>query len=191
MTNWIAAVRKHEIADVSEISKSYLISELSKAVNEKDGRSSFADKLRDVLDKLENGELDGLTKLISLDYRKNGVHHHLTELSKWYKIEALIDRIYLTKTNEKENVALANLSPPWNLGSLVRKIRTTDREDLEEEGLGAFLSRGDFSNEPPIAIYRNVDNERRIELIDGLHRTPSLFVGNEEQYLALYLGRND
>ena len=67
MTDWIAAVRKHELVDVLEIEMSYLISELSKAVNEKDGRSSFEEKLRDFLDKLDSAELDGLTKLISSD----------------------------------------------------------------------------------------------------------------------------
>lgn len=69
MTDWIAAVRKHVLVDVSEIRKSYLISELSKSVKEKDERSSIEEKLRGFLDRLESGELDGLTKLISVDYR--------------------------------------------------------------------------------------------------------------------------
>lgn len=181
----------HEPVDVSEIKKSYLISELSKAVGEKDARLSFVEKLGDCLDKLDSGELDGLTKLISTEYRKNAVYQQLMSHFDWYRIEADIDHIFLTETNDKENAALATLSPPWNLGSLVKKIRATDREDLEKVGLGDFLGKGDFPNEPPIAICENVDNEHRIKLIDGMHRTPSLFMGNEDQYLTLHVGRNN
>lgn len=191
MTDWITAVRKHDPVDVSEVKKSYLISELSKTSKDKDRRSSFEEKLRDFLDKLESGELDGLAKLISMDYRKNAVYRHLTKHSRWYKIEAHIDHIYLTETNEKESAVLVTLSPPWNLGSLVKRIRITVREDLEREGLGDFLGKGDLTKELPIAVYKNENEVPRIELIDGMHRTPSLFIENDEEYLTLYLGRND
>lgn len=189
MTDWIKAVRTHELVDVSQIKKSYLISELSKAVKERDERMSFEPKLKDFLDNLESSELDGLTKLISSDYRDNAVYRKLEKYPKWYKCEVHIDHIYLTETNPKEQVGLEKLE--WNLGKLVRKIRTTEAEDLEKVGLGDFLGKGDLSRELPIAIYRNENENPRIEFTDGMHRTPSSFSRNEDEYLTHYLGRND
>lgn len=190
MTDWIKAVRTHELVDVSIIKKSYLISELSKAVNTRDERLSFEPKLKDFLNNLEIGELDGLTKLISSeDCRDNAVYRKLKKYPKWYKCEVHIDHIYLTKTNPKEQAGLEKLER--NLGELVRKIRTTEAEDLEKEGLEDFLGKGDLSRELPIAIYRNENENPRIEFTDGMHRTPSSFSRNEDEYLTLFLGRND
>lgn len=73
----------------------------------------------------------------------------------------------------------------------MERIRTTDREDLVKEGLEDFLGKGDLTNELPIAVYENENEDSKIELIDGMHRTPSLFIGNEEKYLTLDAGRND
>ena len=186
MMDWNKAVRRHEPVDVSEIKTSYLILELSKAVDNLDRRLSFVEKLRDFLDNLEDSELDGLTKLISSEYRKNAVYQQLKNHSNWYRIDAHIDHIYLTKTNVEENNVLKGLDPPWNLGSLVKRIG-----EGKTEGLGDFLGKGDLTRELPIAIYRNQSEDSKIELIDGMHRTPSLFKGNEEKYLTLYIGRND
>ena len=190
-TDWNNAVRRHELVDVSEIKMSYLISELSKAVEDLDRRLSFVEKLGDFFDKLESGELDALTRLVSSEYRKNAVYQQLMNHSNWYRIDAHIDHIYLTQTNEKEKNALNALVPPRNLGSLVKKIEVTNPEELKTEGLEDFLCKGDLTKELPIAIYRNESEDSKIELIDGMHRTPSLFIGNEQKYLTLYIGRNN
>lgn len=182
MTDFIAGVTKRRKVNVSEIQKSYIISELSKAVSEKDERSSFVEKLKYFLDPLFKSEIRGLTKILS-DYRGNAVYRYTTVDLDWYEIEVRIENIYLTSTNPEENVILRGLSPSWNLACLIEKIQKGETEGLEH-----FLDNGVRIGELAIAVYKKENDESKIELIDGMHRTPPLIIRNGQKNLVLYLG---
>ncbi|MDP2638426.1 MAG: hypothetical protein Q8P26_05180 [Candidatus Levybacteria bacterium] len=186
MADFIAGVTKKRKVDVSEVQNSYIISELSKAVREKDRKISFIKKLAAFLDTLDTKEIIDLTGLISNDYRKNVVHSYTTKDGlEWYEVEAPVDQVYLTPTNEKESAILANLSTPWNLKSLIEKIQKGETEGLED-----FVDKGVEITELPIAVYvkREEKEEPKIELIDGIHRTPPALTKSKSETLNLYLG---
>lgn len=186
MTDFIAGVTKKRKLDVSEVQRSYIISELSKAVSGKDRKISFVKKLVAFLNTLDVNEIVDLTGLLSNDYRKNAIHSYTTKTDfEWYEVEAPVDKVYLTPTNEKEGTILESLSSPWNLKSLIEKIQKG-----ETEGLKDFLDKGMEIAELPIAVYvkRKENEEPEIELIDGIHRTPSTLTRNKSESLNLYLG---
>jgi len=186
MTDFIAGITKKRKVDASEIQRSYIISELSKAVNEQNKRTSFIKKLVAFLDTLDANEIANLAGLLSNDYRKNAVHSYTTNTNfEWYEVEARIDKVYLTPTNEKENAILMSLPAPWNLKSLVEKI-----QKRETEGLKDFLDKGVEIAELPIAVYEKEDksSESKIKLIDGIHRTPPALAESKNETLNLYLG---
>lgn len=187
MTDFIAGVTKKRKVDVSEIHRSYIISELSKAVSGQDERPSFVKKLVTFLDTLDTKEIIDLTGLISNDYRKNAVHSYTTKTDfEWYEVDTPVNKVYLTPTNEKENAVLASLPSPWNLKSLIEKIQKG-----ETEGLGDFLDKGVEMAELPIAVYvkRKENEEPKIELIDGIHRTPPALARRKSETLNFYLGK--
>lgn len=186
MTDFITGVTKKRKADVSEIHRSYIISELSKAVSEQDRRTSFVKKMMVFLENLDTKEIIDLSGLISNDYRKNSVYSYTTKTDfEWYEIEAPVDNVYLTPTNEKESAILANLPIPWNLKSLIDKIQKGETDGLED-----FLDKGVELSELPIAVYGKINGkeELKIKLIDGIHRTPPALAKNKSKILNLYLG---
>lgn len=186
MTDFITGITTKRRVDVSEIQRSYILSELSKAVSEKDRRTSFAKKLAGFIDALDKGEIVNFTGLLSNDYRKNAVHSYTTKTDfEWYEVEAPVDKVYITKTNEEESAILANLPNPWNLKSLIEKIQKEETEGLED-----FLDKGVEIAELPIAVYVKIkeNEEPKIELIDGIHRTPSALIRSKSETLSLYLG---
>lgn len=186
MTDFITGITNKRKVDVSEVQKSYILSELSKAHGEQDRRSSFIKKLRVFLNTLDTKEIIDLTGLISNDYRKNAIHSYTTKTDfEWYEVEIPIDKVYLTQTNEKESAILANLQNPWNLKSLIEKIQKGEIEGLED-----FVDKGVEITELPIAVYVKTEKkeEPKIELIDGIHRTPSALIRNKSETLSLYLG---
>lgn len=186
MADSIARVTKKRKVDASEIHRSYIISELSKVVSEQDRRSSFVKKLVTFLDTLDTKEIIDLTGLISNDYRKNAVHSYTIKTDfEWYEVEAPIDKVYLTQTNEKESAILESLSSSWNLKSLIEKIQKGETKGLED-----FLDKGAEIAELPIAVYiKGKENEEpKIELIDGIHRTPPALIKSKSETLNLYLG---
>lgn len=186
MTDFIAGVAKKRKVDVSEVQRSYIISELSKAVSEKDGKTAFIKRLVGFLDTLDINEIVDFTGLLSNDYRKNAIHSYTTKADfEWFEVEAPVDKVYLTPTNEKESPVLASLSSPWNLKSLIEKIQKG-----ETEGLDDFLDKGVEIVELPIAVYEKINEkeEPKIKLIDGIHRTPSLLISTKAEKLNLYLG---
>lgn len=186
MTNFIAGVTKKRKIDVFEVQRSYIISELSKAVNEKDRKISFVKKLAGFLDTLDTNEVMSFTRLLSNDYRKNAVYSYTTKTDlEWFEVEAPVDKVYLTQTNEKENAVLASLSSPWNLKSLIEEIQKGETTGLED-----FLDKGVLIEEPVIAVYEKETEkeEPRIKLIDGIHRTPPVLAGSKSETLNLYLG---
>lgn len=186
MTDFIAGVTKKRKVDASEIHRSYIISELSKAVSGQDRRSSFVKKLVTFLNTLDTKEIIDLTGLVSSDYRKNSVHLYTTKSDlEWFEVEAPIDKVYLTPTNEKEGAILENLPTPWNLKSLIEKIQKGETEGLED-----FLDKGVEIAELPIAVYIIIkeNEEPKIELIDGIHRTPPALIKSKSEILNLYLG---
>ena len=71
MTDFIAGVTKKRKVEVSEIQRSYIISELSKAVNDQNRRTSFIKKIVAFLYTLNANEIANLAGLLSNDYRKN------------------------------------------------------------------------------------------------------------------------
>lgn len=187
MTDFIAGITKKRKVDVSEIQKSYIVSELSKAVSEKDRKVSFVKKLEAFLNTLNISEIIDFTALLSNDYRKNAVHSYTSNADfEWYEVEAPIDKVYLTQTNEKEGAVLASLSSPWNLKSLIEKIQKGETEGLED-----FLDKGVEITELPIAVYvkRKENEEPKIELIDGIHRTPPALIKSKSEILNFYLGK--
>lgn len=186
MADFIAGATKKRKVDVSEIQKSYIISELSKAVNQRDRKLSFAKKLADFLDRLDINEIVDFTRLLSNDYRKNAIHSYTTKADfEWFEVEAPVDKVYLTPTNEKESAVLASLSSPWNLKSLIEKIQKRETAGLED-----FLDKGVVIGELAIAVYEkeNEKEEPRIKLIDGIHRTPPALARSKSETLNLYLG---
>lgn len=186
MTNFITGVTKKRKVEVSEIQRSYIISELSKAVGEQDKRTAFVKKLVGFIDTLDINEIVDFIRLLSNDYRKNSVHLYTTKADfEWYEVEALVDKVYLTQTNDKESAVLASLSSPWNLKCLIEKIQKGETAGLED-----FLDKGVVIKEPAIAIYEkeNGKEEPRIKLIDGIHRTPPALAKNKSEILNLYLG---
>lgn len=167
----------------TEIQKSYIRAELSKAVEDKDRKEDFVKKLAVFLDTLNPNEIVDFTKLLSDDYRKNAIYSYTTNDGfKWYEVEAPIEMIYLTQTNEKESSVLETLSPPWSLKSLVDKFRKKETKGLED-----FRDNGVQIDEPAIAILKK-DQGSRIELIDGMHRTPSALIKSNSEVLNLYVG---
>lgn len=186
MTDSIAGVTKKRKVDVSEVQRSYIISELSKAVSEQDRKISFVKKLAGFLDTLNTNEIMDFTRLLSNDYRKNAVHSHTTKTDlEWFEVKAPIDKVYLTPTNEKESTILENLPTPWNLKSLIEKIQKRETEGLED-----FLDKGVAIAELPIAVYEKEEesSESKIKLIDGIHRTPPVLAKSKSGTLNLYLG---
>ena len=186
MTDSIAGITKKRKVEVSEVQRSYIISELSKAVSQRDGKASFVKKLAGFLDALDANEIMNFTRLLSNDYRKNAVYSYITKADfEWYEVEAPVDKVYLTQTNDKESAILASLSSPWNLKSLMEKIQKGETAGLED-----FLDKGIVIKEPAIAIYEkeNEKEEPRIKLIDGIHRTPPALAKNKSEILNLYLG---
>jgi len=186
MIDFIAGITKKRKVDASEIQRSYIISELSKAVNEQNKRTSFIKKLVAFLDTLDANEIANLAGLLSNDYRKNAVHSYTTKAGlEWYEVEVPVDKVYLTPTNEKESAILASLSAPWNLKSLLEKIQKGETEGLED-----FVDKGVEITEFPIAVYvkREEKEEPKIELIDGIHRTPPALIKSKSETLNLYLG---
>lgn len=186
MTDFITGITNKRKVDVSEIQKSYILSELSKAVSEQDRRTSFVKKLAGFIDALDKSEIVDLTRLISNDYRKNAVYFYTTKADfEWYEVKAPVDKVYLTPTNEKESTILASLLLPWNLKSLIEKIQKGVTEGLED-----FLDKGVEIAELPIAVYvkRKRNEEPKIELIDGIHRTPPALIRSKSETLNLYLG---
>lgn len=186
MGNSISGVVKKSKVDVTEIHRSYIISELSKAVSEKERRTSFVNKLAGFINVLDKSEVVDFIRLLSNDYRKNGVHSYTTKNNfEWYMVEAPVDKVYLTPTNEKETAILANLPNPWNLKSLIERIQKGETEGLED-----FLKKGVEIIEFPIAVYErlNEKEEPKIQLIDGMHRTPALLTKNKSETLSFYLG---
>lgn len=170
--------------DIPDVQKSYLLSELSKAVAGKDLRRLFVEKLQAFINTLDNHEIKDLTRLVSVDFRKNSVYQYTTMTNlEWYVVRTPIDDIYLTRTNEIESAILANLSIPWNLKALIAKIQKGEIEGLED-----FLDKGTLIVELPIAIYSNHEDKQKIKLIDGIHRAPSMASGRKSPTLGLYLG---
>ena len=181
MTDFITWVSKKRKVEVSEIQRSYILSELSKAVSEKDRQSSFVKKLAGFLDALDANEIMNFTRLLSNDYRKNAVYSYITKADfEWYEVEAPVDKVYLTQTNDKESAILASLSSPWNLKCLIEKIQKRETAGLED-----FLDKGVVIEEPAIAIYEKEkeEEEPRIKLIDGIHRTPPALAKNKSEIL--------
>ena len=186
MMDFIAGITNKRKVDVSGVQRSYIISELSKAVREKDRKISFIKKLAAFFDTLDINEIVDFTGLLSNDYRKNAVHYYTTKTDfEWFEVEAPVEKIYLTPTNEKESTILANLSTPWNLKSLIEKIQKGETEGLED-----FLDKGVEIAELPIAVYVKKEEieEPKIELIDGIHRTPPALARSKSETLNIYLG---
>lgn len=186
MTDFIAGVTKKRKVDVSEIHRSYIISELAKAVSGKDRKIPFVKKLVAFLNTLDVNEIVDLTGLLSNDYRKNAVYSYTTNADfEWFEVETPVYKVYLTQTNKKESAVLASLSSPWNLKCLIEKIQKGETEGLED-----FLDKGVEVAELPIAVYvkRKENEEPKIELIDGIHRTPPALARSKSQTLNLYLG---
>lgn len=186
MTDFIAGVTKKRKVDASEVQRSYIVSELSKAVSEQDRRTAFVKKLAGFIDTLDINEIVDFTGLLSNDYRKNAVYSYATKVDfEWYEVESPVDKVYLTPTNEKESAILASLSVPWNLKSLIEKIQKGEMEGLED-----FLDKGVEIAEFPIAVYEKINEkeEPKIKLIDGIHRTPPALAKNKSGMLNLYLG---
>lgn len=186
MTDFITGITNKRKVDVSEVQKSYILSELSKAVDGQDRRTSFVKKLAGFIDALDKGEIVDFTGLLSNYYRKNGVQSYTTKTDfEWYEVEIPIDKVYLTQTNEKESAILANLPNPWNLKSLIGKIQKGETEGLED-----FLNKGIEIAELPIAVYERSDGKKepKIKLIDGIHRTPQTVIKTKSETLSLYLG---
>lgn len=186
MTDFIAGATKKRKVDVFEVQRRYIISELSKAVSEQDRKISFVKKLAGFLDTLNTNEIMDFTRLLSNDYRKNAVYSYTTKTDfEWYEVEASVDKVYLTQTNEKESAVLASLSLPWNLKSLIEKIQKGETEGLED-----FLDKGVEIAELPIAVYERINEkeEPKIKLIDGIHRTPSVLIRSKSETLNIYLG---
>jgi|SRR3989344_3553391 len=186
MIDFIAGITKKRKVDASEIQRSYIISELSKAVSQRDRKVAFVKKLAGFFDTLDADEIVDFARLLSNDYRKNAVHSYTTKTDfEWYEVEVPVDNVYLTPTNEKESAILANLSTPWNLKCLIEKIQKGETTGLED-----FLDKGVVIEEPAIAIYEkeNEKEEPRIKLIDGIHRTPPVLTESKSETLNLYLG---
>ncbi|MDO8551633.1 MAG: hypothetical protein Q7S03_03070 [bacterium] len=186
MIDFITGVTKKRKVEVSEIQRSYILSELSKAISEQNRRISFVKKLVSFLDTLDTKEIIDLTGLISNDCRKNAVHMYTTKAGlEWYVAEAPVDKVYLTPTNEKESAILVSLSTPWNLKSLIERIQKGETEGLED-----FLDKGVEIAELPIAVYEKEDesSEAKIKLIDGIHRTPPALAKSKSETLDIYLG---
>ncbi len=186
MIDFITGVTKKRKLNASEVQRSYIISELSKAVNEQGRRTAFVKKLVAFLDTLDANEIANLVGLLSNDYRKNAVHSYTTSTNfEWYKVEVPVDKVYLTPTNEKESAILASLSTPWNLKSLIERIQKGETEGLED-----FLDKGVEIAELPIAVYEKEDEslEAKIKLIDGIHRTPPALAKSKSETLDIYLG---
>ncbi len=186
MTDFITGVTKKRKLNVSEVQRSYIISELSKAVGEKDRKASFVKKLEAFLDTLDISEIIDFAALLSNDYRKNAVYSYTTKADfEWYEVEIPVDKVYLTQTNDKENAVLASLSSPLDLKCLIEKIQKGETAGLED-----FLDKGIVIKEPAIAIYEkeNEKEEPKVKLIDGIHRTPPVLAKNKSGILNLYLG---
>ncbi len=186
MTDFIAGITKKRKIDASEVQRGYIISELAKAVGEQDKRTAFVKKLVGFIDTLDINEIVDFTGLLSNDYRKNSVHLYTTKADfEWFEVEAPVDKVYLTQTNDRESAVLASLSSPWNLKCLIEKIQKGETEGLED-----FLDKGVEIVELPIAVYEKEveSSESKIKLIDGIHRTPPALVRNKSETLSLYLG---
>lgn len=143
------------------VAKHYLTVELGKPFQKQESKL----KLKEFVNSLENEELWALLKLISEEYRKNGVFQLLFNSPNWNKDTIKIKDIKLGEVNDKVKPYLITADyDPLRFKELLM-------DNLEVEELKEFKPKN-VQEEESVFIFTYIDGKYKI--IDGIHRFMSL-----------------